>query len=481
MKTKKIFFSTTTIAVALLSGCAIGPDYERPENLPMASDYRSAEGLSDTESIANKGWWEVFNDQELLALIDEGLQNNLDLQIAVTRVEEAVAALDVAKSYYWPTLGAGLANTARARVPSDNHRINTNYTATGNVSWEIDIWGKYRRMNEAARAQMLSSEQGKRAVSASLVANIAQSWFQLRTLRESEAILMDTIASQKKSLGFMKILFDGEALSEMEYRQSESLLASTEAQLPSVQRQIGLTENALSILLGRTPGSIKTSNTSDLLATPDIPVGLPSELLERRPDVLGAEQDLVSANANVGVVKAEFLPSIGLTGAFGIASSDLEGLVKDNFSEIVSIGPTVDYVLFDGGRRSANYEIAKINAERAVLAYRSTILTALREVADELNNLQGYRDEINKQTVRAAAAEKVLKFTRLRYDEGIIPFMDVLDAEREALAARMDLSNSKFGYNSSYIQLYKSLGGGWETHDDYQASQNKDDATVVAN
>ncbi len=468
--------SAAVVTVALLGGCTVGPDYERPDDLPVTGAFRDAENLPSAESIANKPWWEIFHDEELVTLIDEGLQNNLDLKEAVARIAEADALLMQADSYFWPTLGANLNNTPVPRTPSYNHTIDTSYTATGNVSWEIDIWGKYRRGSEAARAQLLRTEYGLRATTSTLVANIAQAWFQLRMLREQESILKETIASQRHSMELMKIKFDGEIASELEYRQSESLLASTEAQLPTVYRNIGITENALSVLLGRIPGSIKAPSDSGQVSLPDIPVGLPSELLERRPDVMAAEQNLVQANANVGYAKSLFFPSIGLTGALGIWSGNLEGLVKDNFSEIVSIGPTVTQTVFAGGRLYGNYKATQARHEQILVQYRSSVLTALREVADGLNDMKNYRDEMDKQQIRLNATDSVLRLTRIRYKGDIIDYMDVLDAERQKLSAEMDLSASKYGYNAAFIRLYKALGGGWNPHEDYAKTQNPESA-----
>ena len=466
MKNFKMILAVTS-ALAL-SACAVGPDYQRPtQSLPEqfrgVSDLKT--GLNtEMKSIANLGWWELFGDKQLVRLIDIALKNNLDVLTAAARVREANAQVTSAYAPAMPQASIGTQSSPTALAPGDT--TTTAFTTGLFLSWELDIWGRYARASEAARASLLASEESKNAIIASLVAQVAQRYMELQTLRETRAITERNITLQRDSLRLTTALAKHGVQSNADLRQAESQLATTESRLPGIERQIAQTENAISILLGNAPGSVQAStDLARVILPPQPPAGLPAELLERRPDIRQAEQQLIAANANIGQAKAQFFPRISLTSTFGVLSSSLGALVNGGTTDVRSPGIDISQPLFTGGSLTANYKATLAKHEQATIAYRKAILIALQETSDALIAYQRYAEEIKSNERRTASAREVLRLSEMRYKSGVASFLEVIDSQRQILSAETDLVNSRLNHSTAAVQLYKALGGGWNARD----------------
>lgn len=449
------------LAVGLaLAGCAIGPDYQRPE-LPAAEQYRDVLSPQEAQSFADLQWSEVFGDPELGPIIQAALDNNLDLQIAAARVAEFRGRARVSRSYLGPEI-RGVGNTS----PSSFGDEDSSYSLGLSLSWEIDLFGRLRRADEATRAQLLASEDAARGVMNALVADVASTWFLLRELDEEVAIVERTIASQEESLALVRALKRNGVASGTEEQQAIAQLAGTRAQLPLALQRRTQTENLLRFLLGYSPAPVSRSPLPTAFPVPaEIPVGLPAQLLARRPDLRRLENQLHAATANVGVAQASRFPylSLGLTSFYGLMSPELSGLLdgEDPAQGLFSIGPFVDVPIFQSGRGTGNVEVARAQLRQAELDYRRGVLQAYREVADALVAGDKVRDVIAQTDTRARAAGQVLRLQRKRYRAGVVSYLEVLDAERQLFAAEVDLTRARLDQLRSYVDLYRALGGGW--------------------
>ena len=454
------------LSIVLLSGCMLGPDYVRPDlDLPAQHRAPATLDVAQADSLADIAWFDLFDDPELSALLREAVAQNLDLQQALARVDEARARTGYQRSFLWPTVQGQLGTTPSPGLPGGN---DSSYSLGLGLNWELDFFGKYRRLSEAARANLLANEDGARAAMSALVVQTAGTWFTLLELEEQERILDDTVASQEASLALVRLLVKNGVASGAEEQQALSLLASTRAQRPLVRQQRVATENLLSVLLGRYPQSIHAHHpgaaAGRLPTGPLLPAGLPSALLERRPDVHQAEQLLHAATAQVGAAIANRfpVPSIGLTGLFGSVGNSLGDLNSgDNSVDVASWGPVASLPLLDFGRANANVAIARAQTAQAALAYRATVLQAMREVSDGLFANQHAAEAIVANQERVAASTETLRLQRLRYRAGVVGYLDLLDSERQQLAAQLELSNARLRKANSYLDLYRALGGGW--------------------
>ncbi|HEX9772869.1 MAG TPA: efflux transporter outer membrane subunit [Steroidobacteraceae bacterium] len=449
------------LAAALLAACAIGPDYERPGELVEVEEYRGVLTPQQAESYADLGWATIFNDPELLEVLREALANNLDLRIAVARVEEFRGRARVSRSGLGPQL-RGTGSTS----PSSLGDEDSTYSLGLSLSWEIDLFGKLRRANESARAQLLASEDNARGVMTTLVADAASTWFELRELDEEVQIINDTIKSQQESLALVEALNRSGVASGTEEQQAVGQLATTRAQLPVAEQRRQQTENRLRFLLGYPADRIPRIQSPRAFPVPEqIPVGLPSQLLARRPDLRALENQLHAATAQIGVAQASRFPylSLGLTSFFGLVSPELGKLLDsdDPSEELFSIGPTLDAPIWQSGAGTGNVEVARAQARQAELAYRRGVLQALREVSDSLVASDKVREFIAQNTVRADASREVLRLQRMRYRGGVVSYLEVLDAERQFFSAEIDLARAKLDQLSAYVELYRALGGGW--------------------
>lgn len=450
------------LAVSIaLGGCALGPDYKRPADLPAPGQFRNVLTPQEAASFADVSWADTFNDPELKPILETALTNNLDLQMALARVEEYRGYSHVARSYLGPEL-RGVGSTS----PNAASKEDSGYSLGLSLKWEIDLFGRLRRSNEAARAQLLATEGAARGVTTSLVANVATTWFRLRELDEEVAIIEHTIESQQSSLSLVQSQKRNGVASAAEEQQALAQLAATRSQLPLAEQRRVQTENLLRFLLGDAPASVQRQESPSAFPVPaEIPVGLPAQLLARRPDLRQLESQLHAATANIGVAQASRFPylSLGLTSFFGIVSPELGHLLDGNdpATSLFSIGPFVDMPIFQSGRGTGNVEVARAQLRQSELAYRRGVLQAYRETADALIVTDKVRSFIHENQIRTDASRKVLELQHKRYRAGVVSYLEVLDAERQLFAAEIDLARAKLSQLEGYVELYRALGGGW--------------------
>jgi len=452
------------IALTTITGCTVGPDYVRPE-VDTPEDWRFK--IEDAAGTVNTEWWEQFNDPVLDALINQALLNNKDVRIAAARVEEFAARVDITRAGFYPQIGydgtasrGSISRDAASNLPAGTSRINDSYMAALNVGWELDVWGRIRRATEAARAQLLATEEGRRTVILTLVTSVASSYINLRSLDQQLQIAIRTLDTRGKSVELFQIQFEGGVVSALEVAQIRSEYEQAAVRIPALERQIALQENALSILLGSNPGDITRGKTIDALVLPQVPVGLPSELLARRPDIRQAEQGLIAANAQIGVARSQYFPTISLSGLFGYASTELSDLLQGS-SKIWDIGAGALGPIFTGGRISGQVRASEAVQRQALVGYARTIQTAFREVDDALISSVKFREEQLAQGRRVGALQDYAHYAQIRYDEGQVSFIEVLDSERRLFDAELLLVQSKNDVYASLVGLYKAMGGGW--------------------
>jgi len=465
-------------AVLLLAGCAVGPNYKRPAvNTPAT--FRGGPEVTSTNSFADLPWWGVFKDPALQDLVREALTNNYDLRITLTRVDQARAIQAQARSQFLPQVGyGGEANRGKNEylgLPTPNGGKTTDsYLAGFEAFWEIDLWGRVRRMNEAARANFMASQEGRRAVMISLVSGVARSYFELLELDDQLAIAQRTRDSYERTLKLFSDQHAGGLASKLEVSRAELALRTVTATIPEIERQIGLKENEINTLLGRNPGPVV--RTSTLLAQEmpvEIPVGLPSSLLERRPDVRQAEQQVHEANAEIGVAIGDFFPRIGLTTFYGGTSTDFDKLLKGE-STIWSAAATAAGPVFTGGRLTGRYRQTKAAFEQAKLSYQQTALVAFHEVSDALISHRRFEDERVEQSQAVGAGREAVELATARYQEGKASYYEVLEAQQLLYPAENSLSRIEAARRLTIVQLYKSLGGGWDVNESSRAAAHNE-------
>jgi len=452
------------LAGALLSACAVGPDYKRPEvDLPQQwrIDYPKA------AEVANTKWWEQFGDPVLDQLIESALRENLDVRAAAARVDQFLGALSTTRSQFFPQLGYN-ASASRNRAsqvgptplaPGTDPNYSL-YQGALTASWQIDLFGRVRRQSESVQAQVFASEQGRRGVILSLVASVATSYIGLRALDRQLEIARATARNYEDTLQLFQLRFKGGVVSQVELSQIESQYQQALATIPSIELQVASQENLISVLLGRNPGAIPRGKSIDELIPPAIPADLPSELLERRPDILQAEQNMVAANANIGVAKSLYFPSISVTGLFGslsTAASDFLTGPAGTWSVAADLaGPIFTFGAISGQVQTA--EAARLEAD---LFYRRAILTAFRETNDALTGSQKRREEAEAQAKRVIALREYARLSRMRFDNGVASYIEVLYAENELFAAELVAVNAQAERYAQLIAVYQSVGGGW--------------------
>ena len=443
-----------------LFGCTVGPDYIRPD-VDIPDDWRYS--IEDASGTVNSLWWEQFDDPVLDALINEALVNNKDVRIAAARVEEFAARVDITRSGFYPQVGydgAAGRNRSPLETAGGNSRINDSYLAALNVGWELDVWGRIRRATEASRAQLLAEEEVRRSVILTLVSSVASSYINLRNLDRQLEIARRTLQARGETVELFRIKFEGGVVSELEVAQVRSEYEQAAVSIPSLERQIALQENAISILLGHNPGDIPRGKTIDQLALPQVPEGMPSQLLTRRPDIQRAEQDLIAANAQIGVARSQYFPDISLSGLFGYASTELSNLLQDS-SEIWGIGADALGPIFTGGRISSQLRATEAVQRQALVGYAQTVQAAFQEVDDALISSVKRREELAAQGRRVAALQEYARYAQLNYDEGQVSYIEVLDSERRLFDAELLQTQSMSDVHTSYVALYKAMGGGW--------------------
>ncbi len=446
------------LLAALLAGCTVGPDYVRPD-IDTPATWRVPAGQA--ADIANTAWWQGFGDPVLDRLIGEALHGNRDLRIAAARVDEYAARLGLTRAEAFPQLGYGAnANRAEAGSAVPGGQRGNLYQATLNLGWELDVWGRIRRASEAARAELLAAEEGRRAVILSLVSAVATGYIQLRNLDRQLEIARETVKSRAESVRLFRIKRQGGVISDLELAQVESEYEQAAVRVPALERQIALQENALSVLLGRNPGPIARGQAADALRLPEVPAGLPSELLVRRPDIQAAEQALIAANARIGVARAHYLPRLSLTGLFGQASGELDSLFRSS-ANLWQIGADALGPIFTGGRLESGVAAAEAVQRQTLERYLDAIQTAFREVDDALVSVAKYRTELAARGRQVAALRTYAAKARLRYDEGYVSYIEVLDAERRLFDVELLHAQARADLYAALVSLYKAMGGGW--------------------
>ena len=456
--------------VLLFAGCLVGPDYRRPD-LTVPPDWRT--GPAHQTSLADLAWWEVFNDPALQELIRSAVEANRDVQVAVARVFEARAQLGVTRAALFPLVNAG-ASYSYTRPYSENSFFIKSFPSglgapTGHdyqtgvdLTFELDLWGRLRRATEAARAELFASEDSWRAILITLVADIARSYFDLLELDRELEIARRTLQTRQASLDLQRRRAERGLSTQLDVERAAAEVAVAAATVPDVQRRIAQTENALNFLLARNPGPIGRGAPLDAQRVPpEVPAGLPSALLERRPDIRQAEQSVIAANARIGEAKAAYFPRISLTGLFGVESVSLSSLFKGP-SRVWDVGPTLTVPIFTAGRISNTVNATEARQAQALAQYRQSIERAFREVDDALIFHQKIRDIRAEQERRVAATRQALYLANLRYDRGLSTYLDVLDQERQLFRAELDLASTTRDQLTAVVQVYKALGGGWE-------------------
>ena len=449
------------VVAGSLSACAVPEAFRRPDlSLPGAYPGAAA-GTEGAPALGSVGWQAVFTDTALRGLIEEALRSGPDGLIAAARVRESAALIGLARAPALPSLAASLNTTPIARLPGQN--LSSSYLAGGAVSWELDLWGRYARATDAARADLLAATENRHAVSASLVGNMASLYYQLGALRESEAVLQASVNSQQEGLRIIQRMSQAGIVSAAEERQQESAIAASQARLPGLRRQMLEVQNAIALLLGRPPGSVSVPAATTLVLPAALPAGLPSALLTRRPDIRRAEAQLAAADARVAEARARFFPQLSLTAVLGVTSTALSSLLGGGAATVASLGPGLVAPLYTGGSLSANRDAALARLDQSLLAYRKTVFAALGEVADGLQAYESSAEAQRLQEARVAIGAEALRLAELRFRAGTTSFLEVLDAQRQLLAAQLDAVQAVLDRRLALVRVYLALGGGWES------------------
>lgn len=463
MKRTALIFLFTLFTV----GCTVGPNYKRPVvNTPTVYRGLSPDDTTgaDPKSLGDEKWGDVFQDDQLKALIKTALEQNYDVRRAAERILQAQAALGFTRADQYPNLGAS-ASALNERIPQGKFLppYETNASAvSASFNWELDFWGRYRRATEAARANLVATEWGRREIISELIANLAGGYFQLRALDLQLEISQRTLASRQDSLRLTKLLAEGGSTSLLDVRQAEQLVYTAGSEVPSLEQQIEQQENFISILIGGNPGAVPRGKPLTEQSRPaSVPAGLPSSLLERRPDVRQAEQQLIAANAQIGVARSLYYPQIALTADAGFQSSALTSLFSGP-AGLWTFGSTLAQPIFTGGRLKSNVRLTEAQQREAVLAYQQTIQGAFRDVSDALVAYRKTREFREQQQLLVNAAEDATRLSHLRYNGGVTSYLEVLTNDTNYFSAELGLVQSQLNELLALVQLYKGLGGGWQ-------------------
>ena len=450
-----------------VAGCTVGPNYQRPQ-MPAPTQYRFEETSTQAESMADMKWWQIFDDPALQALIRQAIASNLDLKVAAARVEEARARAGISKSFLYPQVdgiaGYSVRQATNTPITSENpDGSSVNQSAAGGfqLSWELDLFGRIRRQNEAAYAMVLASEQARRGVMVTLVGDIATNYFLLRELDYQLEVSRETLRLNDDTVTYFRNRLEGGVSNRLELDQAIANRAQTAAAIPDIERQIGIVENAIALLLGRLPGDVARPGAAGLELPPAIPAGLPAQLLERRPDVVAAEEMLVAANADVGAAKAMFFPRISLTGFLGGLSGDVTTFLGGD-GAIWSIGAGLLQPIYQGGRNRRNYEAAQAAFTAAVAEYQKSALNGYREVSNALITIQ----KLAQVRVEIQSGVTVLQdasdLSRSRYDSGLASYLEIILSDQALFRQQLLLAQTRGAELRARAELYRALGGGWQ-------------------
>jgi len=455
--------SLSAITLVILSGCQLAPE-QKELTLPVPDAYASGTEQAAAQQLQ---WQQFFNDKKLKTLISLSLEHNKDIQIAALNVQRVRGLYQIEDSALYPSLDLNGSGT-RQRLPADlsstgEAAISSQYSATvGITSYELDIWGKVRNQSEQALQNLYSTELTQYSTQISLIAELANAWLNYATDLQLLELAKDTLKSQQESLSLTQKSFDLGATSAITLEQLKSTVATAKVDIATYKRLLKRDKSALDLLVGQPVSSdlLPTNSLTNLLDLPEVPVGLPSDLLTQRPDIKAAEHALLAANANIGIARAAFYPSISLTANAGSASSDLSGLF-DSGSGTWSFVPSINLPIFNMGRNQANLDVAKADQEIAVATYQQKIQTAFRETADALADREGYKEQLDALDMLISSRQLTYDLSKKRYQKGADSYLQVLDAQRTWYSAQQQLITGRQAYLASQINLYKALGGGW--------------------
>jgi len=454
--------------VTVLSGCMVGPDYIKPEiNTP--TQWRNS--VKETQNTTNSEWWKQLGDPVLNRLIDQAIQGNYDLKIAIARVDQYMGLYGSTRSNLFPKFSGGSqAQTGNSAIlnPAADDQVNL----SGNMNWQIDIWGELRRANEAALAELLAQQATQQAVMLTLVSKVALTYIRLRELDQQLAITKETVATLKEGLRINTLRFIEGYTSDLEVQQNDSEYQRRSAQIPQYEQQVALTENALAVLLGSNPRAIERGLPIDELKLPAVPAGLPSDLLVRRPDIAQAEQQLIAANAQIGVARAQYFPNIRLTGSVGQISTQVAGLFTPG-ANFWTIGSAVLTPIFTAGKIAGDVRAAEAVQKAAVANYQKTIITGFSEFENALISLIKTQQQQDKQINRVTANKNYYHLSKVRYDEGYVTYLTELDAIRQLFDAQVELTSARAETFKSAVALYLAMGGGWIANQENTANLPK--------
>ena len=475
MKSTAVFRLVLVVVASLVAGCAVGPKYKRPP-VTVPELTRGQVGPAEAASLADQPWWEIFGDDSLKALVDEALRNNYDVRAAAWRVEEFRARAGIARSELFPQIGyqADWSRSLQPEFVVPGSRPVTLYDVNLGLSWEIDLWGRVRRLSEAALAQYLSTREARRGVLLSVVSEVGQAYFELRELDAQLEIARRTTETFQGTFDLFNRQLAGGVTNQLVVSRAEAALGTAAAAIPNLERLIVAQENLLCFLVGRNPGPIPRGQSltgqalppegpAGLASTLLVPAGLPSTLLERRPDLRQAEQQLISANANVGAAIASFFPTISLTGLLGGVSPEVSDLFQAGKTWSVAAGLTGP--LFQGLRLKNEYDVNVAQWEQAKIQYESAITNAFGEVSTALVAHQKLAEVENQLARSVGAYQEAVRLANIRYFAGLSSYVEVLDAQQQLFPAENALAQVRFSRLFNFVQLYKALGGGWNTGD----------------
>jgi multidrug efflux system outer membrane protein len=469
----KLTASVTLVSLGslliLVVGCRVGPNYVRPP-VTAPEVYRGADeapvSSADQESLGDQKWAQVFHEPELQDLIRAALENNYDVRIAAQRVLEAQAQLRIIRSQQFPTVTVGGTGIGADLGSSVGNGLPSGAVAAGafnlSAAWTPDFWGLYRRQTEAQRAQLLGQVWAQRAVRITMVQQVATAYFHLRSLDEQLSIAKQTLKARQDSVGLTRRLESGGSVPLADLRQAEELEDAASVQIPQLEQQIQQEENALRLLVGQNPGPIAHTDPNALAPVPqDLPVGLPSRLLERRPDILQAEQQLIEANARIGVARAQFFPQLSITAAGGVGGSGFSTIFDPDSRFIFGIA-ALTQPIFEGGNLRGQLQLSQETKNEMVLNYQKTIAGAFRDASDALIAVKKQRAAREQQEKLVAAAQDATRLARMRYQGGATSYLEVLTTDSNLFSAQLNLVSSREGEAQSLVQLYAALGGGWD-------------------
>ncbi len=460
---------TIMLAAALLTGCTVGPNYHRPK-VTTPTAFRGVEATTDPASLADAKWFEVFKDEQLQSLIRTAMERNYDVREAAARVEAERAVVGITRADQYPTATES-ANVTTERIsrsgsfplPAGFKQTRTFGTVGGNlVSYEVDLWGRLRRATEASRADLLASEENRKVVLMTLVSDLSTAYFNLLELDQELAIAKHTLATREDSLRLIQMRRSRGLATVLEVRQGEQLVQTASEVIPGIEERIEQTENQISYLTGANPAPVARQRTlTEQEMPPEVPAGLPSSLLDRRPDIRQAEQSLVAENARIGVAKAAYFPQISLTGVFGFQSNQLSNLFT-GATKTWQFVPDVAQPIFTGGRLKSNVRLAEANDKIALVQYERVIQTSFREVADSLVQYQKSREIRVRQETLVVTLQDRSRLSYVRYRGGVDTLLNALDADRDLFAGELQLAQARRDELVSVVNLYRALGGGWQ-------------------